>query len=288
MKKTLLTIMLIASTMILLSCDDKEDTTVSNSTKNIEHTTRTRSSTTESEYTKIDYYENMEIDYIDDIYPFSNIVVKGSVNIPNIHTSSLLGVQMITEHDGETITLTLKLDDRYFSQEYMDEKKVVPISKEKKIQIDVNDLNQLVYKKEQYTDEIDVAATEAIMKYFEEEGTNVEVVKKYLYVYDGDGEYGEVVARDASQTYGKDSPYYHEETLRNYVIHNSCLRAICYSQDKGRYYPVRVAVMINDNELVDIEVYVDYMQTSFSVAEAYEQLELFADSENMELIEYTK
>ena len=46
--------------------------------------------------------------------------------------------------------------------------------------------------------------------------------------------------------------------------------------------------MINDNELVDIEVYVDYMQTSFSVAEAYEQLELFADSENMELIEYTK
>lgn len=291
MKKTLLAIMLIASTMILPSCNDEEDTTVSNSAKNIEHTTITRVSETESEYTEIDYYENLEIDHICGTYPFLDIMIDGKLNLPVNHSVTLLGVEMTAEHDGEKIDITLRVDEHYFSQEYTDEHKIIPTSREKKIEIDVNDFNQLVYRKEQYTDEIDVAATEAIMKYFEEEGINVEIVEKHLYVYDGDGEYGEIRVSDGSLSPDKDGAYYREEDISEYVGTYRCLRAICYSQDKGRYYPVTVTAMIRNNGLVDIEVDNDYMQTSSSIEEAYKWHTLLTNDkygENMKFIEYTK
>lgn len=284
MKKILISALLIVNMFAFSACGDEQEKASTNQTSVPSTTTITRPSTTESEYTKMDYYENIDVNKVIGVYPVCSVALKGDIEFPQCCDPTLSSVDMTAEHDGETIIVTLKMrNEYYFSQEYIDEYKIIPICREKKIEIPVDELDQLVYRKEQYTDEIDVAVTEAITKRFQEDNIEVEIAKKYLYVYDGEGEYGEVDVSWNPVTSNNNLLY--DENGLFLCINNAGLRAICYSSEENRYYPVKVAMKLNKNELID--VYVDKRSYSYAtIEECYEQL--LDNKENMELIEYTK
>lgn len=280
MKKITLVISLIVALASLSSCrEGNQEQSISES----ENETKVEVTTSVSEsYECVDVLSEVElIPY--GFYPYTKIRTDSSGYAED------LGHPFITcsaEYTAEGISVSVNLNDDDIVRNWAENNKISIKEYTRKVEYKIVDLDSLLYSEEQYTEDIDQQVTQYIIDYAAKEGYNMEVVKKYLCVYNGDGDIGELEVPLVDILY--------ESNLKintNYDADRYGVRAICRDENNN-YRNVHVALHLNNGELKDayVKFYDDWRMGYYeaTLEECEEEIKSIDLQQNEKLVEYTK